>query len=210
MVYCTFCWLISPTWIGKCILDACNGECTMIQPPMSRKIKNTVDPSIIAGVEEGSPKIEVKALVYSIIAFFASLFLGVMFIDSDLLSAIFSLVRFVSFVIFVFSLISMLFSSFKNAADAVKYFDNDKKRSSSLYNFCMVAVPIFLIVFPIIYHNVGPRGAVNNCFSNELPTFVSCRKSTELGGTTVYSCFRRGAKAVVSCDGDTCNAICEV
>ena len=71
-----------------------------------------------------------------------------------------------------------------------------------LYKVCLVLLPIFFIAITIIYHDSGPRGAVNNMFSkNEL---VSCKKQNS-DNYNVYYCKRRGESFVVGCSNSDCS-----
>lgn len=101
------------------------------------------------------------------------------------------------FIITFINLIKSLYLIIINNNDVVK-------TNKGLYNLSLTLLPIIFFIIPIIYHNTGPRGAVNNCFSNDMPSFVSCQYKDGL-----YSCHRNGKAAIVSCNDGKCNALCE-
>ena len=106
-------------------------------------------------------------------------------------------------IFFIVSILRIIISFFKSTNSENKYIE--KKYSFyniDLYKVCLVLLPIFFIAITIIYHDSGPRGAVNNMFSkNEL---VSCKKQNS-DNYNVYYCKRRGESFVVGCSNSDCS-----
>ncbi len=172
----------------------------------SKNVKEIFD--LINSKKDSDLSTNVKYFKYSLIGVVISFLINVTLYDMKL-DSIANMFMFV-FMIFLLAMgISLLFMGIEAIKSLFKVFSvSGLEKEKEIYSLVLNGLPVLFWIVPIIYHNTGARAAVNDCYK-DMPLFVSCSTKYADKEGKIYTCYSRGKKAVVTCGGEKCVAMCE-